>query len=304
MAESVYQVNSIARCTAVFKVGTVLTDPTTVVFTVRDPSNPAVVTTPAVVHDSTGNYHVDVTPTIAGTWHYVYQGSGAVVAEGQSDFFVTPDYSIARVNNLATLTWDMALELRDTTFSTWDSREMARLLVWAAAGAWPHLSRELDPTTQTITLVASTYFYALPVGMLSVSRVDYVDSNSNELGPLRQGSWGTEGDPLGGTAKLHVAPGIVATGGSLRLQGYGRYDLTTNYPLDDYVPLILAMARVEALRRMVGNRAQTENYISTSPMQNITVNEIVIMLNEANQEVVRLRSRLRKWQRPTLARHG
>lgn len=304
MAESVYALNNIARCTAVFKVGTVLTDPTTVVFTVSDPTG--AVTTPATVHDSTGNYHADVTPTVSGTWRYEYQGTGTVVAEGQSDFFVTPDYTVARVNNAATLTWDLALALRDTTFSVWDSREMERLVIWAAAGAWPHLSREFDPSLSAniITLVKGTYFYAMPANMLAVSRIDFVDTNGNELGPLQPGAWDTEGDLLGGAAKLHIAPGIVMTGGTLRVQGYGRYDLTTNYPIDDYVPLILAMAREEALRRMVSNRAQSTQWLATAQPQNMTVNEIVLMLNEAKQDVQVLRNRYRKWFRPVPARHG
>lgn len=308
MAETVYTVNEVAKLTAAFTVGGVATDPTEVIFVTRDPAG--TVTTDKyslsqVTKDSTGNYHINVTVTVPGTWYYSYQGTGAVVDEGQSYFFVKPDFTAARTNTLATLQWDLATALRDTAFKVWTSQEMANILTQAAAGAWPHLSRELDPSLagQQITLVSGTYFYALPAGMISLSRVDYIDGNGNEMGPLKPGSWFTEGDLLAG-AKLHVSPGVVLSGGTLRLLGYARYDLATNLVPDDYVPLLLAMAREQAYRRALGNRSQTTVFLANAQQQNITVNEIVLLLNDAKQEVQLERNRVRKWQRPVPARHG
>ena len=62
------------------------TDPTAVTVTVTDPKG--VVTTPAAVKDFVGNYHVNVTPTVSGTWSYLFTGTGAVIAAGQGQFYV------------------------------------------------------------------------------------------------------------------------------------------------------------------------------------------------------------------------
>lgn len=58
-------------------------DPTTVTFRVRAPNG--TITTPSVVKDSVGNYHVDVDANAEGTWHFRWEGAGANqgAAEGQ-----------------------------------------------------------------------------------------------------------------------------------------------------------------------------------------------------------------------------
>lgn len=64
-------------------------DPTTVTLKVKDPSG-AVTTYSSTTKDSTGNYHQDITPAIAGTWFYQWTGTGTVVAESEGFFIVTP----------------------------------------------------------------------------------------------------------------------------------------------------------------------------------------------------------------------
>lgn len=41
-----------------------------------------------IVKDSTGNYHMDITCTEGGKWHYRFAGTGAVVAAAEGEFEV------------------------------------------------------------------------------------------------------------------------------------------------------------------------------------------------------------------------
>lgn len=205
-------------------------------------------------------------------------------------------------NDLATLTTKLSTALKDTTNAVWSSAELNDILTWSLAELFPHISRPLDPTSETVTLVADTYFYSLPAGLLTLSRVDWVDTDSNELGPLASGSWEVVGDPLMGTGKLHVAPTIVDQGGTLRLNGYGRFDLSNNLIPDDFVRLLLAIARAEAYRRLAADREQFKVWLQRNQTANVTINELVLLINEADAEAERIRRRVRVWQKPVPAR--
>jgi hypothetical protein len=61
-------------------------DPTTVVCTVEAPSGST--STPAVTHDGLGAYHAFVIANEPGTWHYAFEGSGALVARSEWRFLV------------------------------------------------------------------------------------------------------------------------------------------------------------------------------------------------------------------------
>lgn len=79
MAVGVYDIGDTVRLTGTFtdNAGTVA-DPTTVTVTVTNPAG--VVTNPAATKDSVGVYHVDLTPTVSGTWRYSFSGTGGIVA--------------------------------------------------------------------------------------------------------------------------------------------------------------------------------------------------------------------------------
>jgi hypothetical protein len=84
---------TIATAHAIFSpvsslVGTTL-DPTTITLKVKDP-NGTTTTYSSPTKDSQGNYHQDVTPTVSGTWWYAWGGTGAVVAQSENYFIVTP----------------------------------------------------------------------------------------------------------------------------------------------------------------------------------------------------------------------
>ena len=63
-------------------------DPTAVTLAIKDPAGAK--TAPSPVKDSVGNYHYDYTPTLPGQYGYAFAGTGAVVAQVEGTFFVTP----------------------------------------------------------------------------------------------------------------------------------------------------------------------------------------------------------------------
>lgn len=69
-------------------------DPTTVVFTWKDPSGNRAAYTSGVdgelVADSVGNYHVDLTPDEAGRWEYRFEGDTPAVGVSEGYFMVEP----------------------------------------------------------------------------------------------------------------------------------------------------------------------------------------------------------------------
>jgi hypothetical protein len=66
--------NELATVSNVFKVNGVATDPTAVTLTITSPTG--VTTTPTPTHTGTGAYSTDVTSNEAGTWQYLWEGTG------------------------------------------------------------------------------------------------------------------------------------------------------------------------------------------------------------------------------------
>lgn len=208
-------------------------------------------------------------------------------------------------NNLATLSSKLATQLRDTAHETWNSTEKDDLVTWAVARLYPHLARRIDPTTTTVTLVTETYFYSAPSGVIEVEQIELVDADDVERGFLNPQAWHTVGDEFS-TLKIRVAPTIVEAyvDGTLRVHGYGRYDTSTNLIPDDFVPLVLAMARVEAYRRMGGDRAQFLQWQASEQNQDMSVGELLSLVNEAEVAEERLWRRYRTQRRPRPGRLG
>lgn len=207
-------------------------------------------------------------------------------------------------NTLATLNNKLATALRDTAYETWGTAEMDDLLKWSVATLWPRFSRPLDPTTTTVALVDGTEYYSLPAGVMNVSRCDLLNSSSEYVGPVFGGAWEITGDTYAGTAKLHVSPQIPSSGGTLQLHGYGRYDTSSNPVPDDFVLLVLAKARAEAYRRIAADRERFKNWLARNQAQNVTVNELLLMIAEADREAFRQEQHTRVWQRPVQGRVG
>lgn len=199
-------------------------------------------------------------------------------------------------------------QLADVDDEVWDAGEKDDLLTWAVRRLNQRLNRPLDPeaTEQQITLVADDFFYAIDAGITHVNRVDLIDTNSNEVGEIL--GWEVTGDLVAGTAKLHVAPRIVDQLGTLRITGYGRYTLPSNTASqtsaipDDYVNLVLAMARGEAFRRMMSDRARFKQWQVHNQVENISINELVQMISNADNNAREEWAGLKRWQVPVEAR--
>jgi hypothetical protein len=205
-------------------------------------------------------------------------------------------------NDAATLNSKLATALRDTAYAVWNSTELDDLISWAVAGLYPRFVRPLDPTTTTVTLVEGTYFYPLPSGVVEVSTVETYNATT-ENGPLDGQTWQVVGDAYAGTGKLRVSPVIAQTGDTARLFGYGTYDVTANYIPDILVPLVLARARGEAYRRMAGDRAKFEQWLAVNQTQNVSVNELLQLVNESDADAIQMERRLpRSWRRPVAGR--
>jgi hypothetical protein len=175
-------------------------------------------------------------------------------------------------------------------------------VTWAVDSLYPRYARTLDPETTTVALVAGTYFYDLPAGVVEVSTVEMY-SDTLEFGALDGQSWQIVGDAYAGTGKLRVSPTIAETGYTLRLHGYGTYDVTANYIPDILVPLVIARARAEAYRRMGGDRANFLQWQTSEQTQNISVNELIQLMQEAEGNAIRLeQTTMRTWRRPVPGR--
>ncbi len=92
MTLNIYKNGQKVRCSVAFTVSGVATDPTTVTCKVKDPSGNVTTyvygTDAALVKDSTGNYHVDVTTDENKQWYFRFEGTGACVAVEESSFRV------------------------------------------------------------------------------------------------------------------------------------------------------------------------------------------------------------------------
>lgn len=90
---NVYAKDSLVRVSSEFTISGTDTDPTTVKCFYKDPNNLVTTLTygtdNALVRDTTGKYHVDISATIAGNWWYRFEASGAVVAANEAEFTVS-----------------------------------------------------------------------------------------------------------------------------------------------------------------------------------------------------------------------
>jgi hypothetical protein len=201
-------------------------------------------------------------------------------------------------NTLAELTIRLGTALRDATYTTWASTELDDLITWAVADLYPLVSRPILPSSTVgaglaaVQLVAGTYYYSLPTGIVALSRVDLLNSGGDDLGPINGRAWEVVGDVYAGTAQIHISPYIASTVGILKLHGYGVYNVTTFPVSDAYVPLVLAMARAEAYRRLGADREKFKSWLSRNQSQNVSINELLQFVNDADSEIERLRRRM------------
>ena len=86
-----YDKGKTIRLSALFTVGGVATDPTTVTLKVKKPRGGVVSYTYAlaeVTKDSTGNYHKDVVGSESGTWYHQWIGTGTCETAEEDSFII------------------------------------------------------------------------------------------------------------------------------------------------------------------------------------------------------------------------
>ena len=200
-------------------------------------------------------------------------------------------------NDSATLVALLQTALRDTSDATWTSAEKTALIEQAVDACPP---RPLLHDDASLSLVAGAYYHTLPAGVVSISRIDLEDIDGNERGAIAGGLWEVIGDTLTDAAEVRIDQRIVDRwdGGTAHLIGYGRYDTVTNLIPDEYVPYVIAHARAEAYGRMASDRARFRNWETSEQPLNISVNELVQLVNDAQLERDRHRARIMRWRKP------
>lgn len=93
MTINLYKKGQKVRCTVTFTVNDVATDPTTVIFKVRDPGGDVTTytygTDAQVVRTGTGVFYCDVIANEIGEWNFRFEGSGACTAVEEQAFDVS-----------------------------------------------------------------------------------------------------------------------------------------------------------------------------------------------------------------------
>jgi hypothetical protein len=208
-------------------------------------------------------------------------------------------------NDLADLHSKLEIALRDTTNLTWSDAEIDTALTWAAARMWPRIAKRVRETKD---LTTDEDQYTLTT-VQEINRIDLIDglaasTTALVLYPLSAGTWEYWGDNevLGGT--LYVNPRYASTGKSLRIHGWAPYDLVTNLPRERHAQLILAMATSTLAKRELARRYAFKEWQTVNQVQNISVSELIMMVNDAEAREAELFRQLKTWRRPVPAHVG
>lgn len=201
--------------------------------------------------------------------------------------------------------------LSDEQDETWSAGEKDETLLFVVRRLGQRNPWPLDPEAQSIALVADQFYYDLPGNVVSVSQVSWSNADGEPLGYLAGGSWEVVGDPWTSQGKLHVAPRIANAGGTLYILGYGRYTIPDKGTVfadenptlpNDYVQLVLDLATARLLRQLLSSRARFQQWQNANQTQNITVNELIQMINLAEAAAKSELAELKRAQRPVPAR--
>ena len=180
--------------------------------------------------------------------------------------------------------------------------------VWCAGWitGWLKCHKQWHGKTKDLTTDEDQYSLTT---VQEINRIDLIDglaasTTALVIYPLPGGTWEWWGDNevLGGT--LYINPKYASTGRSLRVHGWAPYDLATNLPTYRHEQLILALARAELARRELARRYAFKEWQTVNQVQNVSINELVLMVNEADNEAQTLFRELKTWRRPVPAHVG
>lgn len=199
-------------------------------------------------------------------------------------------------NDLPTLRTKLAVALSDPTFGYWTSAEMDDLVKDAVNNLWPRYGQRISGQSVTIPLVTGTSFYAIPAGVVEVDSIQWLNADGEFQDYLPEGSWLPTYDGDGANI-IQINPSYAALGGSLRLSGLRKYDLTTSLIPDNLVDLVISLARAEAYRRALGDRMRFKQWATTNQIQNVSVNEMLGIINESERKAAEMRQNTPRTQR-------
>lgn len=191
------------------------------------------------------------------------------------------------MNDLSALSSKLAVALRDTAHETWNSTEKDALIEWAVRSLYPQVAVPLSLPIYPLT--ADTENYSVPTGIREVYRVEVGEVATDRLlRVLDDGTWYTYGDPLAGTLSIFVNKQYSDPAHYYIVHGYGSYNIASGEIPDALVPRVIATARAEAYRRMLGERSRFEQWQASSHEQDVTVNELLALVAEAQADAARL----------------
>lgn len=198
-------------------------------------------------------------------------------------------------NDLATLRTRLAADLKDPAFGYWPSASLDYWLKDAVNTLYPRYARNIDSSVagSRISAVDAQEWYALPTGMVEVDRADWYDNNTpaNNLDELPLGTWLVDG------ANFRVNPAYAIAGYTFRLHGLGKYDLTTNYPGDELVPIIIARSSASAARYAMNDRINFRQWAETNPISSTSSGELIQMIADEERSVSRVEARIPRTMR-------
>lgn len=200
------------------------------------------------------------------------------------------------MNDLATLKTKLAVALSDPTFGYWTASEMEDLVRDAVNNLWPRYGQRVSGQSVTIPLVPGTSFYTIPAGVAEIDSIQWVDADGEFQDFLPDGTWLTtfDGD---GTNLLQINEAYASLGGTLRLSGLRKYNVTTYLIPDNLVDLVISLARSEAYRRALGDRMRFKQWATTNQIQNVSVNEMLGIINESERKAAEMRATTPRTQR-------
>lgn len=189
--------------------------------------------------------------------------------------------------------------LRDPTNLVWGASEIDDIL----ALALEQTNRVRPRVVQdAVTLVEGTDNYVL-TNVYEAYRIDLLNASGSMIMKLPQGSWEVWGDNMTLGQTFYINPRYTLSGFSLRVHGYAPYTFsgTTNPPAMVQAA-ILAIARAEALRRILTERSRYEQYATANPRSDTSMTELMSQIGEAENEAERLLSNIRLIKKPAPAR--
>ena len=153
----------------------------------------------------------------------------------------------------------------------------------------------------TIDLIADDDQYQL-TNVYSVHRVDLLSPTGRVVMQLPPRSWEVWGQGNEANQTLWIANLYARDDYAVRVHGYAPWTWSaTDFPYE-VQQCIIAVARAEALRRLVHERSRFRQWATSNPRSDVSVTELLSMTNEADNYARELLQRLRTIKKPVIGR--